>query len=68
MIMVNVKEQKQRGPITRPWHTGPPYMAFEIRELTEMISLAVPSREHSHALKPSGSPIKVTNIEIMIKL
>ena len=40
---------------------------FRNQRLSEMISLALPSTEHSHALKPSGSPIKVTNIEIMIK-
>ena len=39
---------------------------FRNQRLSEMISLALPSTEHSHALKPSGSPIKVTNIEIMI--
>ena len=35
---------------------------FRNQGLTEMISLALASREHSHAPKPSGSPIKVTNI------
>ena len=55
----------------RDWHPPMAYRAatygFRNQRLSEMISLALPSTEHSHALKPSGSPIKVTNIEIMIK-
>ena len=35
---------------------------FRNQGLTEMISLALASSEHSHAPKPSGSPIKVMNI------
>ena len=35
---------------------------FRNQGLTEMISLALASSEHSHAPKPPGSPIKVTNI------
>ena len=35
---------------------------FRNQGLTEMISLALARSEHSHAPKPSGSPIKVTNL------
>ena len=35
---------------------------FQNQGLTEVISLALASSEHSHAPKPPGSPIKVMNI------
>ena len=38
---------------------------FRNQGLSEMISLVLLSIESSHALQPSRSPIKVTNIEII---
>ena len=66
MIIVIVKEQEQ-GSDNPPMAYRAATYGFRNQRLSEMISLALPSTEHSHALKPSGSPIKVTNIEIMIK-
>ena len=60
MIIVIVKEQEQ-GSDNPPMAYRAATYGFRNQGLTEMISLALPSREHSHALKPSGSPIKVTN-------
>ena len=50
--------------ITRPWHTGPLRIASNQRQ-HERVSLVIRCTEHSHASKPSTSPIKVTNIENM---
>ena len=66
MIMVNVKKHKQESCNPPMAYRAATY-GFRNQRLSEMISLVLPSIENSHALKPSGSPIKVTNIEITIK-
>ena len=32
MIMIKAKRKISKSSIARPWHTGPPYMAFETRD------------------------------------
>ena len=51
---------------TRPWHTGPPHMAFETRDCRKQSVQLYDAQSIGHASKPSGSPIKVTNIKTMI--
>ena len=61
MIIVIVKEQEQ-GSDNPPMAYRAATYGFQNQGLTEMISLVLASREHSHVPKPSGSLIKVTNL------
>ena len=65
MITVNVKEHKQ-GSYNPPMAYRAATYGFRNQRLSEIVSLVVRCTEHSHASKPSGSPIKVTNIKTMI--
>ena len=55
MIIVIVKEQEQ-GSDNPPMAYRAATYGFQNQGLTEMISLAYASSEHSHAPKPPGSP------------
>ena len=56
MIIVNVKEHKQ-GSYNPPMAYRAATYGFRNQRLSEIVSLVIPSTEHSHARKPSGSPI-----------
>ena len=64
MIMTKIRKEIIRAKY-RPWHTGPPYVAFETRD-RHIVSLTIRCTEHSRASNSSGSPIKVTNIKVKV--
>ena len=62
MIIVNGKARVYNPPMAYRAAT----YGFRNQRLSEIVSLVVRCTEHSHASKPSGSPIKVTNIKTTI--